>query len=458
MKTINKRIFLLVSVTVIFAAVAALLMFSMFSHAEEYALKSINSHLYDNGVLMNAGDIKDVNGTVLAQTVDGERVYSDDSDIRKAMLHIIGDNEGFISGGIQDTFREELCSYSLIFGVNKDSKNTLNLTLDSDLCAEAYNQLGSYKGCVGICNYKTGEIVCIATSPSYDMYNKPDDINDSDKYEGVYINRLFGGLYTPGSVFKIVTALGAINNIDDIFSQTFYCDGSYTTDDGEIICNDVHGTLTFEQALNYSCNSAFAQIAIQLGAEKLNEAFVQAGLDKKYSSIDRFTSKGGVFSAASTASSSDVGWAGIGQSTTLVNPYSYLNFMCAIANGGKSYLPYFVKSAEGENGREVYTAVPVDSGVSISPTTASSLKEMLRTTVSNYYGDYMFGDVTMCGKTGTAERDDGKPHAWFAGFSYDDSFPYAIITVVEDSGSGLKYAGTVAAHMMQSLYDKTVNK
>ena len=134
----------------------------------------------------------------------------------------------------------------------------------------------------------------------------------------------------------------------------------------------------------------------------------------------------------------------------------YLNI--TTKGGGKSYLPYFVKSAEGENGREVYTAVPVDSGVSISPTTASSLKEMLRTTVSNYYGDYMFGDVTMCGKTGTAERDDGNPHAWFAGFSYDDSFPYAIITVVEDSGSGLKYAGTVAAHMMQSLYDKTVNK
>ena len=111
MKTINKRIFLLVSVTVIFAAVAALLMFSMFSHAEEYALKSINSHLYDNGVLMNAGDIKDVNGTVLAQTVDGERVYSDDSDIRKAMLHIIGDNEGFVIVSGDDSLTE-LVGYS----------------------------------------------------------------------------------------------------------------------------------------------------------------------------------------------------------------------------------------------------------------------------------------------------------------------------------------------------------
>ena len=453
MRTINKRIVLIVAVVMVFLAFTILLMLSMFFNAREYALKSVNAHLYENGVLTNAGEIVDVNGVKLAYTQDGERKYNDDSQIRSAFLHILGDNKGFISGGIQDSFKSELSGYNIVYGVNKESKNTLNLTLDAELCASAYSELGSYKGCIAICNYKTGELVCVASTPSYDIYNKPEDIDTNPDYEGIYINRLYGGLYTPGSVFKIITAMSAIENIPDIYNRTFYCDGA----DGAIICNDVHGKISFRTALNQSCNVAFAQIAVELGADKINEAFHSAGLDISYKNSDRITTKASILNVNSSNTAADIGWTGIGQSTTLVNPYSFLNFMCAIANGGKSYEPYFVASAVSENGRKVYEAKPVDSGIIISHTTASLLKELLRSDVSDYYGDYMFGDVTMCGKTGTAERDNGLPHAWFAGFSYDDSFPYAVIAILEDSGSGLKYAGSAASSVMQELYKKTIS-
>ncbi len=450
MRTINKRIILIVSVVIIFLFFTILLMFSMFSNAREYALKSVNAHLYENGVLTSAGEILDVNGIKLAYTQEGERKYCNDSQIRSAVLHILGDNKGFISGGIQDTFKNELSGYNIIYGVNKESKNTLNLTLDAELCASAYNELGSYKGCIAVCNYRTGELVCIASTPTYDIYNKPDDIDTNPKYEGVYINRLYGGLYTPGSVFKVVTAMAAIENIPDIYNRTFYCSGK----DGAIICNDTHGNISFKTAINQSCNVAFAQIAVELGADKINEAFHSAGLDISYTISDRITTKSSILNIKTSDSAADIGWTGIGQSTTLVNPYSFLNFTCAIANGGKSYEPYFVASAINENGRKIYEAKPVDSGITITPTTASLLKELLRSDVSDYYGDYIFGDVTMCGKTGTAERDNGLPHAWFAGFSYDDNFPYAVIAVIEDSGSGLKYAGSAASSIMQELYKK----
>lgn len=453
MRTINNRIILIVSVVVIFLFFTILLMFSMFSNAREYALKSVNAHLYENGVLTNAGEIVDINGIKLAYTQNGERKYNDDKEIRSAVLHILGDNKGFISGGIQDTFKYELSGYNIIYGVNKESKNTLKLTLDAELCASAYNELGSYKGCIAVCNYKTGELVCVASTPSYDIYNKPEDMDTNSDYEGVYINRLYGGLYTPGSVFKVVTAMAAIENIPDIYNRTFYCNGK----DGAIICNDVHGNISFKTAINQSCNVAFAQIAVELGADKINEAFHTAGLDVSYINNDRITTKASILNIKASDTKADIGWTGIGQSTTLVNPYSFLNFMCAIANGGKSYEPYFVKSAVNENGRKVYEAEPVDSGITITPTTASLLKELLRSDVSDYYGDYIFGDVTMCGKTGTAERDNGLPHAWFAGFSYDDSFPYAVIAILEDSGSGLKYAGSAASSIMQELYKKTSN-
>lgn len=454
MKTINKRILLLVAVTIVFLSVTGLLMFSMFTHAEEYALKSVNNHLYKDGVIVSAGDIVDRNGVPLAHTVDGKRTYAESQAQRTALLHIIGDNAGFISGGIQDTFREELCGYNIIYGVNKTSNNTLKLTLDAELCAEAYDALDGYKGCIAVCNYKTGEIICLASAPSYDMYNKPDDIDNNDDYEGVYINRLYGGLYTPGSIFKIVTAMSAIENIDDIFNRTFTCNGEYSFGDGKIICNDVHGKVTFKQALNQSCNVAFAQLAVELGADKMNEAFKAAGLDVSHEICDRITTKSGMFSLDANSTKGDIGWAGIGQHTTLVNPYAYLTYVCAIANGGKTVEPYFVKESVSTSGRQVYSAKTKDSGLAINPSTASTLKEMLRSNVSDYYGDYMFGDIKMCGKTGTAERDNAQPHAWFAGFSYDSDFPYAIITILENSGSGLKHAGNASAQILQAIYKK----
>lgn len=457
MKTINKRILLLIGITAIFLAVVALLLFSMISNADEYAMKSVNKHIYAHNILTNAGDIVDVNGKILATTSDGERVYNDSTSVRAAMLHIIGDNKGFIAGGIQDTFSSELSGYSLLYGVNNKSVNTLQLTLDAELCAYAYEQLNPYKGTIAVCNYKTGELICLATSPSYDMYNKPSDIDTNSNYDGIYINRLYGGLYTPGSIFKIVTAMSAIENISDIYTRTFSCNGSCVlSDGGKIICNDTHGKITFEQALNRSCNVAFSQIAEELGSEKLSDAFSAAGLDKSHNTTDRIKSYKGSFGAKSDSSATNTGWAGIGQSSTLVNPYSFLTYICAIANGGSSIEPHFIGTVKNADGKTIYSAKQIDSGININPTTAATLKTMLRTTVSDYYGDYRFGELKMCGKTGTAENDNEKPHAWFAGFSADEDFPYAVIAVLENSGKGLTYAGTAASNVMQKLY-KTVN-
>ncbi len=450
MKTINKRIILVVSVVLLFFVFTVILMFSMFANAEEYAMKSVNAHLFNSGVLTNAGDIVDLNGEKLAYTENGTRKYNERSDIRRAFLHILGDDKGFIDGGIQNTFKKELSSYNIVYGVSNESKNTLKLTLDADLCSYAFKALDGYKGCIAVCNYKTGEIICLASAPSYDIYDKPTDINDNPAYEGIYINRFFGGLYTPGSIFKLVTAYSAIENIDDIYQRTFYCRGK----NGNIICNDEHGEISFKQALNRSCNVAFAQIATELGADKLNEAVKELGLTNSYETPDRIKTSSGIFKITDTDTDTEIGWAGIGQSTTLVNPYSFLTFVCSIANSGEAYEPYLVASAENSFGTAVYQADSEKSPVRISETTASLLKELMRTTVSDYYGDYFFGNVEMCGKTGTAERDNGQPHAWFVGFSYNDSFPYAIVVVMEESGSGLKYAGNAASDVIQELYRK----
>ena len=102
--------------------------------------------------------------------------------------------------------------------------NDINLTLDADICKTAYEAMDGRKGTIAVYNYKTGAMVCMVSTPSYDPQNKPDDIDEnSDEYEGVYLNRFVSGLYTPGSIFKVVTAISAIENIPDIYSQTFEC-------------------------------------------------------------------------------------------------------------------------------------------------------------------------------------------------------------------------------------------
>ena len=257
-------------------------------NGETWALKRFNQHLFTGGSLTSAGTIYDTKGVILAQTKDGERIYNDSRRIRKATLHMVGDTAGYISTGIHTIFRSELTGYNLVDGVYRlmedGEGNNIRLTINAELCATALDALGDRKGTVGVYNYKTGEILCMVSSPTYDPERKPTDI-DTDKtgkYDGIYLNRFLSGVYTPGSTFKTITAISAIDNIPDIFTQKFTCKGKMQTSGGVIYCNEEHGhgTITFEQALNRSCNVAFAQIAIQLGAEKLTATAQQLG-DRK---------------------------------------------------------------------------------------------------------------------------------------------------------------------------------
>lgn len=455
MRTINKRILIIIIIALVFFAFTDVLLFSMLRNAPVYAMNTANNHIFKNGVLTNAGAIYDVRGRKIAYSEGGTRRYSDDTDTRKALLHIIGDSDGFMTGGLQNTFRPELCGYDLVRGVNVDDEISLNLTLDSELCTYAFTALGNYRGCAAVCNYRTGELRAIATSASYDPYYKPSsrDIEEKSIYDGVYINRFFNGLYTPGSIFKIVTAEAALSDIEDIYDQSFYCEGEYTENGNNIICMGEHYDLGFRRAMNVSCNVAFAQIAEEVGEKELKRVFVKNGLDTKYKTTDRITTTGGQFSTEAARDLNSLGWTGIGQSNTLINPYSFLTYICAIANGGKTTMPYFVKNAfKGDT--LTYSAKPLDSGIEIDPSVASGLRDLLRSNVRDYYGDDMFGYVTMCGKTGTAQQDEGESTSLFVGFSADEEFPYAIIVIMEEAGGGLRYAGATGADIMSHLYNR----
>ena len=454
MNNTTKRAYVLYLFIIAFLAGLGIMIYSFVIHGGEWTSKLVNQHIYTNGQIASAGTVYDVNGNALVYSEDGYRIYNSDKAVRKATLHAVGDNSSFIATGVQYVYSSTLTGYDFVNGVYNLKKynrgNDIYLTLDADVCKTAYNALDGRKGTVDVYNYRTGEIICMVSTPTYDPENKPSGMDGDDDYEGVYLNRFISGQYTPGSIFKVVTAICALENIPDIQSRTFECTGEFHTDTGDVECNGVHGTVTFEEALNHSCNSAFAEIALELGREKLMTTAGRLGFNVKEKMGEINVTK----SSFDVSGSNDVdfGWAGIGQYTTLVNPCHMLTLMGAIANGGSAVKPYFVKSIVTPSDKEtVIGKQEISKTVTLDPSIANTMVSLMRSNVENYYGDYRFPDLEMCGKTGTAQIDDGESHSWFVGFSKNPETPYAIVCVVENSGSGLSAAGPVVNKVMQKV-------
>ncbi|MCL1952399.1 MAG: penicillin-binding transpeptidase domain-containing protein [Oscillospiraceae bacterium] len=454
MRRIANRALALLAILFGFLAGAGILAGSFAVHGAQWATNRANGHIYTGGAIARAGSVLDRNGVVLAETKNGRRDMPGGSTLRKATLHAVGDPQGFISTGAHSAFRGALTGYNGFTGiyglVRYGRGSNVRLTIDSRLCRAAWQALGGRKGTVGVYNYKTGEVLCMVSSPSYDPLYKPKDIDTNPYYEAVYLNRFLHGLFTPGSTFKIITAACAMENIPDIDSRTFTCTGRYATGDGYVTCREKHGSLSFERALNVSCNSVFAQLAVELGEAKLKKTAEAMGFNQVYYA-DKLPLAISQFPAG-PRSSLELGWTGVGQHTTLANPCQMLLLMGAIANGGQGIAPRLVLSTTSPSGvtlpaGRAKTALRIDPGI------AARLRTMLRSDVTNTYdpSGRKTGNLQLCGKTGTAEVDGKQPHAWFVGFALQPDKPYAIVVVGENAGSGQGVAFEIAAEVMREL-------
>ncbi len=434
------------------------LAFKFVVNGEKWATLRANLHLTEDGSFVAAGNIIDRNGEILAQTKENDRIYNDSERVRRSVLHIIGDTEGYISSGVQTAYKTQLTGYNPITGLYSLKRygrgNDIKLTLDSKVCATAYDALNGRKGVVAAYNYETGELICSVSSPNYDIRNKPSEEtiqkNENGKYDGLYMNRLIDGLYTPGSTFKIITTASVIENKADINEWEYECTGETVVDGVKITCPDAHGVLNFEDAFTKSCNCAYAILTDEIGGNALTKTAKEFGFSKEFSFGNAFTDAS-VFDL-SDAEKGDIAWAGVGQYTTLVNPYHMLTVLGCVANGGNAVLPYVVSNVTSPDGKVLKETMSVTES-RITVDVANTLKDMMRKNVANNYGDGNFKGLEMCGKTGTAEvADDVKPHSWFVGFSENESCPVAIVVVVENGGWGSSAALPVASTVMNEIF------
>ena len=444
MNRLLKRSFILIAVILAFTAGILLYYFSLAVNGGRWATYPANKHIYSDGILIKAGDITDRNGTLLAYTENEKRLYNKDADIRKATVHTVGDLNGFVASGMHSAYLKELCGYDTVNGVYNLSGrgNNIELTLDSKLCVTAYKALGSYSGTVGVYNYKTGELVCVASTPTFDPAS-----DTKENAKGVYVNRLLSGVYAPGSIFKLVTALSALENIKDPYELEFSCKQGVTIAGEWLSCLGNHGKIGLDNALVHSCNAFFAQTALRLDRRKLTATAEKVGFNKtlKMDGIICSESKYEV----SSSNDIDFGWSGIGQHNDLVNPFQYLTFMGAIANGGKCVEPYVINKITSPNGIAIKKANPSTKTLMDSDN-AKALTEMMRNNVKKNYGDWRFSGLEVCGKTGTAEvGDNATPHSWFVGFCKNPETPYAFTVIVENAGAGNGAATKIAATVLK---------
>lgn len=447
MNRISKRSWFALALAIILAAGMIAFAVRYCIEAGKWATFSGSPHVYSGGNL-NTGIVTDRAGTVLLDSSDG-RKYSDDKLLRMSTMHILGDTYGYIPSRMMENYSDDLIGYNLFTGTYSATtgEGEMRLSLSAKAQKAALEALSGHNGTIGVYNYKTGEILCAVTSPTYDPENVPEIDEEDPAYNGVYVNRFFNTAYVPGSIFKLVTAAAAIENIPDIETQSFYCDGSYTEGDEIITCNGVHGKLSFEQALAKSCNCAFGQIAQQLGSDTLEEYARRIGITSSLE-FDGIGTASGVCDL-SHASEPDLAWAGIGQHTDLVNPCQYLTYMGAIANDGKAAKPYIVESVgSGISGHKAAT-VMLDRV--IEKKTAQKLTEMMRNNVVSIYGTDLFPDLYVCAKSGTAEvGGELEPNAAFAGFIQDEKYPLAFIVIIENGGSGSGVAGPIAGQVLHA--------
>ena len=453
MKTTGTRSLVLWILTGGFLAGLIIFLYGYLFHGGDWAIQAYNRHLTGGGQLGYAGEVLDRNGVVLAYSQDGQRHYNSDLEIREACLHAVGDTNGFISTGVQTQYKTELSGYNFLTGLfsptGEVTGHNVTLTLDSSLQKLALQQFNGRRGAAIIYNYKSGEILCMVSTPTFDPSDPPSDLDSNPQYEGAYLNRVLSSTYTPGSIFKIVTTAASLESIPNLDTRQFQCNGSITVDNNEITCLSHHGAITMQEGLAKSCNIVFAELAMELGAEKMTAMAEKMGFGQSFevdgipTSVSQYNVDG--------ATQNELGWSGIGQYTDTVNPCHMAILMGAIANGGTPVIPYYVGSVSGPFGFPLHRGHPTWGDELVDETLAGKLEALLRYDVTSDYGDDMFPGMAVCAKTGTAEVGGGKkPNGWIVGYSSNDSTPYAFAVVVEEGNYGISSAGRIASALMSA--------
>jgi len=418
------------------------------------------------------GDILDRNGVVLATTSDGKRVYQADEKSRRAMVHLLGDNMGNVSNGVETFQASYLLGFETSFGeklletIRGEVRrgDNLILTADARLCtlaAQAFEEnekTAGKRGAVVVLNYKTGEVMALVSLPNFD----PNNITEETKNDlsRPFWNRATQSAYPPGSTFKIITTQSALQNLTDASQRDFVCTGSLGVMDQVItdFGGASHGTLKLEKAFVESCNNVYASLALEMGDKRLRKTAEAFGFNDNFLFRDLVVENSRY--PTENRNQVEIAWSGAGQSQVAATPLHMAMVAACIANDGVMMEPRLIYSAQSNAGvvRQEYASKVYKKVMSAQE--AQVLSDLMGKVVASGTGSRaQVSGVKVCGKTGSAESGlEGRnvTHGWFVGFMDDDRWPYACAVLVEDIADG-DGGGSTAAPIAQKLFSYLKN-
>lgn len=437
------------------------------------------------------GTIYDRNGIVLAEDRmignSKKRVYP----LGPATAHLLG----FISQrygrtGLESTFDHHLLgldeagkwrsTLDRILGRQRYGHN-INLTIDSRLQKRAQNLLGSRNGAVVALDPKTGGVLAVVSSPTFD----PGSIEDVVKTESIVqngknvdlkitmfdmlkkqsedsplLNKAVRGYYPPGSIFKIITGAGSLEADQQNLNRVYECKGSITVNGFVLRDSANHGRVGFNDSMAVSCNSFFASLGLELGGDGLKKTARSFGFefveyDKSGRLVGNYPLVGteipfnpGIL-PLNKIDPAEVASTAIGQGRVLVTPLHMALVAAGIANGGKIMKPVVLEKVSSREGNAYKRMSPEVLSTAVSSETAGRVAAAMKESVARGTGSQAsVSGFTVAGKTGSAQNPHGETHAWFVGFAPAEDPRIAVAVVVENAGSG----GGVAAPLAREIF------
>lgn len=449
--------------------------FSLITSGNRWFSSASNTQINEQKKAVIPGNILDRNGILLADADEnGERVYSTDEAVRRAVVHVLGDENGNVNNGVESFMARYLYGFEMSFleraecilKGNRPKGDNVILTIDSELSKQVLSWFPSGRsGAVVVMNYQTGETVCEMSFPNFDPEEARENVL-SDPLKP-YWNRAVQMQKAPGSTFKVITAAAALKNMVGMDLKKYQCDGllqvegHLVTDAGTDLSTGkitAHGNINLKEAFLKSCNNTFARVALEMGDKALRKTAESFGFNDNFLFRDIVVEN----SVYPTADRTDleIAWTGAGQSALLTSPMHMCMVAACVANEGVMMEPRLLMKAEGQTGikrmegeERIYRRV-------MTKAEADTLKDFMRGVVTSGTGSAAsISGHSICGKTGSSEQEGQlETDAWFIGFIDEDACPYALCVTVENAGGGGSIAAPVARKIFAYLLENAVSR
>lgn len=413
------------------------------------------------------GDIMAADETVLATT----SVTEDGGERRsypmgQTFAHVVGYTgrgttgiEGMANSYLQDSHTNPALRIVEALRGIKSSADSVITTLDVGLQETAYSALSGHSGAIVVMEPGTGKVLAMVSRPGFDPNTLEEDwevLTSESNTSSNLVNRATQGLYTPGSTFKVFTALEFLREYPYAYNDySFSCDNKYEAGEYAIKCAHgvSHGNVDLSEAFAESCNGAFADIGQKLDFSDFMQTCEDAGFNTSLKT--RVPLAKNRFVLDNNDSLWDVLQTSIGQGETQLTPMYNAMVASAVANGGTMMNPYVIDRVLSKYRERVASFGPSRLMTIMTKEEARILKEYMDACVAYGTGDDAAGEgYHAYGKTGSAQtRSDKETNAWFIGWAEDSRDPerkVAVSIVVEEGGSG----GSVAAPIAKKLFEE----